>query len=81
MTTDRSQGKIPRKRLPRDVARRFGGTHGFRKFHRGGLYAALNGLKIARRGSAFSGDALLLEQATLLVEEAIEMCSVKNWGP
>lgn len=78
-TPEQKTSKRQRRPLPKDVARRFGGINGFRKFHRGALYAALYGLKSARHGSAYSGDAILIEQALVRVEEAIEMCSVKNW--
>lgn len=67
-------------RYPSYVREQFAGrSRGFRAFHRKALREAARALNEARRGASWSGDADLIRTAQHAIDDAIEMCSVKNW--
>lgn len=64
----------------REIPARLGTHHEFRMRKRSELREARKVLETARAGCAFTPTEGRIVEALRLVNEAIDLCSVKNWG-
>jgi hypothetical protein len=66
--------------MKRVFPKRCGTAHQFRARKRRELRAAQEALDVARRGCAYTPTQGRLQQALTLIQEALDLCSVKRWG-